>query len=147
MLAQPAAPRCRLRDPQMSARTKSAGEKPVPFIDGLVYGEVDLARSAGSDARQPVLAAGAPTKDPAVLEAREEEKKRRNEEYGRVLSGDANEEQVNAYYDYREKLSTDYPGVRRVDAQSLRGQDIGRVPRPARLVRQAAQGPSRRDPP
>lgn len=43
-----------------------------------------------------------------MLEAREEEKKRRNEEYGRVLSGDANEEQVNAYYDYRERISTDF---------------------------------------
>ncbi|HET9061737.1 MAG TPA: hypothetical protein VFO62_00475 [Candidatus Binatia bacterium] len=95
-------------DPKMSTRKKTAEEEAVPFIDGLVYGEVDLreARAVMPDNLYWQLAA--PTKDPAVLEAREEEKKRRNEEYGRVLSGDANEDQVNAYYDYRERISTDF---------------------------------------
>jgi hypothetical protein len=108
-LEQPAAPApLTAPDPQMSVRKKPAAEEPVPFIDGLVYGEVDLreARAVMPDNLYWQLAA--PTKDPAVLEAREEERKRRNEEYGRVLSGDANEEQVNAYYDYREKISTDF---------------------------------------
>jgi hypothetical protein len=107
VLEQPTAPTA-AADPQMSVRTKPAQEEPVPFIDGLVYGEVDLreARAVMPDNLYWQLAA--PTKDPAVLEAREEEKKRRNEEYGRVLSGDANEEQVNAYYDYRERISTDF---------------------------------------
>lgn len=108
-LEQPAAPAPpTASDPQMSVRKKPAEEEPVPFIDGLVYGEVDLreARAVMPDNLYWQLAA--PTKDPAVLEAREEEKRRRNEEYGRVLSGDANEEQVNAYYDYRERISTDF---------------------------------------
>lgn len=108
-LGSPTAPApAAVPEPQMSVRKKTAEEEPVPFIDGLVYGEVDLreARAVMPDNLYWQLAA--PTKDPAVLEAREEEKKRRNEEYGRVLSGDANEEQVNAYYDYREKMSADF---------------------------------------
>ena len=102
-LSPPAAP-----DPQMSVRTKPATEEPVPFIDGLVYGEIDLREAQAVMPDNLYWQLAAPTKDPAVLEAREEEKKRRNEEYGRVLSGDANEEQVNAYYDYRERISTDF---------------------------------------
>lgn len=80
----------------------------VPYIEGLVWGEIDLREAQAVMPDNLYWQQGAPTKDPAVLEAREQEKKRRNEEYGRVLAGDANEEEVNAYYDYRERLSTDY---------------------------------------
>lgn len=53
----------------------------------------------------------APTDDPAVLEARRAEKARRNEQYGRVLSGEASVEEIEDYYAYRRRLSEDYVEV------------------------------------
>jgi hypothetical protein len=51
---------------------------------------------------------GFPTKDEAVIEARAAERERWNTEYGKVLSNTATEEEINAYYGHREKLSRDY---------------------------------------
>ena len=90
------------------ARKSSKPPEEVPYIEGLVWGDIDLREAQAVMPDNLYWQQGAPTKDPAVLEAREQEKKRRNEEYGRVLAGDANEDEVNAYYDYRERLSTDY---------------------------------------
>jgi hypothetical protein len=83
-------------------------EDPVPYIEGELYGALDLGEVRAALPDNLFWELGAPTKDPEEIEAREQEKARRNEEYGRVLSGDASEEEVNAYYDYRERLSTDY---------------------------------------
>jgi len=83
-------------------------EEPVPYIPNLVWGEIDLREAQAVMPDNLYWKWGAPTSDPDELAAREEEERRRNEEYGRVLSGDANEEEVDAYYDYRERLSTDY---------------------------------------
>jgi hypothetical protein len=83
-------------------------EEPPPYIENLVWGDIDLREAQAIMPDNLYWQLGAPTSDPAVLAAREEEKKRRNEEYGQVLSGDANEDQVNAYYDYREQISTDF---------------------------------------
>jgi hypothetical protein len=80
----------------------------VPYIEGELYGDLDLGEVRAALPDNLYWELGAPTKDPDVLEAREKEKARRNEEYGRVLAGDASEAEVNAYYDYRERLSTDY---------------------------------------
>ena len=49
-----------------------------------------------------------PTKDPEVLRWREEERDRRNLEYGKVLSGTATKDEVDNYYAYRYRLSSDY---------------------------------------
>lgn len=49
-----------------------------------------------------------PTDDAAVQEARDAERAHWNDEYGKVLSGNATEAEINAYYDYRHKLSADY---------------------------------------
>ena len=49
-----------------------------------------------------------PTDDPSVLEARDAERAHWNDEYGKVLSGNATEAEIDAYYDYRHKLSADY---------------------------------------
>ena len=87
---------------------KARGEEPVPYIDGLVWGDIDLREAQAVMPDNLYWQLGAPTKDPEVLAAREEEKKRRNEQYGMVLSGDANEQEVRAYYDYRTQLSTDF---------------------------------------
>jgi hypothetical protein len=51
---------------------------------------------------------GAPTQDPEVLEARARERARWNEAYGQVLSGNASEEEIHAYFAHRQRLSSDY---------------------------------------
>ena len=91
-----------------AARTPPAAQEPVPYIEGQVFGDIDLREAREVMPDNLYWKFGAPTKDPAVLEAREQEKIRRNNEYGKVLSGDASEEEVRAYYDYRTRLSTDY---------------------------------------
>ncbi|HZI09344.1 MAG TPA: hypothetical protein VE153_03070 [Myxococcus sp.] len=50
----------------------------------------------------------APTKDPDVLKKREAESLRRNDMYGKVLSGMATEAEIHEYYGYRRKLSEDF---------------------------------------
>jgi len=102
-----------LPDPELEPQAPAARRAPkqieeVPYIEGLVWGEIDLREAQAVMPDNLYWKEGAPTKDPAVLEAREQEKKKRNEEYGRVLAGDANAEEVDAYYDYRERLSSDY---------------------------------------
>lgn len=102
-----------LPDPELEPQVPAARRAPkqieeVPYIEGLVWGEIDLREAQAVMPDNLYWKEGAPTKDPAVLEAREQEKKKRNEEYGRVLAGDANAEEVDAYYDYRERLSSDY---------------------------------------
>jgi hypothetical protein len=49
-----------------------------------------------------------PTKDEALIEWRRQERDRWNVEYGKVLSGNGTEEEVTAYYAYRQRLSNDY---------------------------------------
>lgn len=53
----------------------------------------------------------APTKDPQVLQQRAEAQRKWNELFGKVQSGDASEEEIHRYYDYRRKLSEDYLAV------------------------------------
>src|SRR5437868_4361313 len=90
-----------------AARAPAAPEAPE-YIEGLVYGEIDLREAKALMPDNLYWKLGAPTKDEEVLAEREEERKRRNEEYGKVLSGDASEDEVKAYYDYKKKLSSDY---------------------------------------
>lgn len=49
----------------------------------------------------------APTQDPEVLRQREVEEKRWNDVYGKVLSGEATEEEVHGYYAHRRQVSED----------------------------------------
>jgi hypothetical protein len=49
----------------------------------------------------------APTKDPRVLQQRAETLRKWNEIFGKVQSGDATEEEIHRYYDYRRKVSED----------------------------------------
>ena len=93
---------------ESAAKRTARVEEPPPYIENLVWGEIDLREAQAVMPDNLYWQLGAPTNDPEILAAREEEKKRRNEEYGLVLSGDANEAQVNAYYDYREQISTDF---------------------------------------
>jgi hypothetical protein len=50
----------------------------------------------------------APTQDERVIREREEERARWNVEYGKVLSGNASEAEILAYYAHRQRLSADY---------------------------------------
>ncbi len=83
-------------------------QDPVPYIEGLVFGDIDLREARELMPDNLYWKLGAPTKDPEILAEREAERERRNKEYGRVLSGDATEDEVHAYYDYRRRLSADY---------------------------------------
>lgn len=98
----------RSRADRPSTRSQLADTEPVPYIEGLVWGDIDLREARELMPDNLYWKFGSPTKDPAVLEEREQERRRRNEEYGKVLAGDANEDQVRAYYDYRTALSSDY---------------------------------------
>lgn len=90
------------------SRSELAQTEPVPYIEGLVWGDLDLREARELMPDNLYWKLGSPTKDPAILEARDEERRQRNEEFGRVLAGDASDDEVRAYYDYRTRLSTDY---------------------------------------
>jgi hypothetical protein len=49
----------------------------------------------------------APTDDPAVLEQRDAERARWNDEYGKVLSGTATEAEIDTFYEHRRRVSAD----------------------------------------
>jgi hypothetical protein len=49
-----------------------------------------------------------PTKDPDILRQREEARERWNTEYGKILSNTAGDEEIDAYYAERQRLSEDY---------------------------------------
>jgi hypothetical protein len=104
--AEKAAPReAGERSPRLVA---PVADEPVPYVDGLVWGDLDLREARELMPDNLFWKYGVPTKDESELAAREEEKKRRNEEYGRVLAGDASEDEVRAYYDYRRRMASDY---------------------------------------
>jgi hypothetical protein len=92
---------------RVTAEERALAAEPVPYIEGLVWGDLDLRDAKALMPDNLYWKLAAPTKDPAVLAEREADKKKRNEQYGRVLSGDASEEEVNAYYDYRQRVSSD----------------------------------------
>jgi hypothetical protein len=48
-----------------------------------------------------------PTKDPAVLQARQAERERWNVEYGKVLSSTATEQEIRDFYAHRQRVSLD----------------------------------------
>jgi hypothetical protein len=49
-----------------------------------------------------------PTDDPRIQEERDAERARWNDEYGKVLSGTGSLAEIDAYYDYRYRVSSDY---------------------------------------
>lgn len=110
-------------DRSASRPVASALPQEVPFIEGLVYGDIDLREAKALMPDNLYWTHGAPTKDPNVLEEREKERARRNEEFGRVQAGDASEDEVRAYYDYRRRLSTDYLEFAEFMARRHRGSD------------------------
>lgn len=87
---------------------------PAAPQDELVPGsgiDLESVRAALPDNLYWELAA--PTQDPRVLAERERERARWEEAFGRVQAGDASKEEIEAYFDHRQRLSSDY--VRVVD--------------------------------
>jgi hypothetical protein len=101
----------------------AAPQEEVPYIEGLVYGDIDLREAKTLMPDNIYWQQGAPTKDPEELARREAEKKRRNEEYGRVLAGDASEDEVRDYYDYKKRVSEDYLEFSEFMARRYRSSD------------------------
>lgn len=100
------------------AEAESAGEPaaeetvedPDAMQDAIAAGwasvDMEAVRAALPDNLYFKLAA--PTKDEAVIEERAAERRRWNDEYGKVLSGTASEEEIGAFFDRRARVSTDY---------------------------------------
>lgn len=78
------------------------------YVPGEVWGDIDLREVHEVMPDSLYWVYGAPTTDPEIQEAREEAKEYWNTEYGKVLSGFATEEEILAYYAYREQISADY---------------------------------------
>lgn len=72
------------------------------------WAEVDMRALQATIPKNLYWTMSSPTKDEAILEWRAEERDRWNVEYGKVLSGTGTEEEVAAYYAYRQRLSNDY---------------------------------------
>jgi hypothetical protein len=111
------------REERGASPSGAAAPQDIPYIDGLVYGDIDLREAKALMPDNIYWQQGAPTKDPAELARREEEKKKRNEEYGRVLAGDASEDEVRAYYDYKKRVSEDYLQFSEFMARRYKGSE------------------------
>jgi len=109
--APPAAPEAR-RAPAPPAAGPGLGDDEPDEFDGdaiaAAWATVDLdaVRRALPDNRYWLEAA--PTTDEALIEARAADRRQRNVEYGKVLSGTGTDAEVRAYYDDRARLSGDY---------------------------------------
>lgn len=72
---------------------------------------------------------GAPTSDPEVLAFRRTEKARWEAELGKIQSGTASEDEIEAYFQHRERVSKDYiafaEAVLEAHGSSLPPQEVG----------------------
>ena len=107
----PAPPEATTPESASGAPQSRDSELPEGFHDGELGGawavvDMDAIRAAMPDNLYWKMAM--PTQEPRVLQERDEERARWNDEYGKVLSGQATEEEVRAYYAHRYRLSTDY---------------------------------------
>jgi hypothetical protein len=91
------------KDPPSEGDAPSELEEPGRSWESV---DLDAVRAAMPDNTYWTMSA--PTKDPDVLRAREEERERWNTEYGKVLSNTATAEEIEAYYAHRRRISLDY---------------------------------------
>jgi len=97
--------------PPAGASHGSAGESPPGPAEGEMppsIGSVDLEEVRKAIPDNTYWKYSSPTKDEKVIEEREAERERWNVEYGKVLSGNASDDEIRAYYDQRAKLFGDY---------------------------------------
>jgi hypothetical protein len=123
--AEPASRAAAAREPAPTAR--SADATPAPPVSSHAQAPASEAQAGeGLDAMAEAWAAvdmeeirralpdnlywqmAAPTQDLREIDRRAEERARWNEEYGRILAGDASEPEIQTYYDQRTRLSSDY---------------------------------------
>jgi len=102
------------REPSVNEAVSRAPE-PAPDSDAEIeadlrgpWASVDLEQVRRAMPDNTYWRLGVPTRDPRVLEAREQERAHWNVEYGKVLSGTATEQEIQTYFDYRHRLSADY---------------------------------------
>jgi hypothetical protein len=86
--------------------TRSAEPEPAALPAGFAGVDLEDVRAALPDNSYWHLAA--PTDDPALLAEREQAAARRNELYGKVLSGTGSDEEIVAYFEERTRTSNDY---------------------------------------
>jgi hypothetical protein len=88
----------------------SADPEAAPELDPLAgtweHVDMEAMRRAMPDNLYWTMAV--PSDDPRVQEERDAERARWNDEYGKVLSGTATDTEIDAYYDHRYRVSSDY---------------------------------------
>ena len=84
------------------------GAAESPFDEPNAWASVDLDAVRRAMPDNLYWTMSSPTKDEDVLRARAEERARWNEEYGKVLSNTATEQEIDAYYAHRDRLASDY---------------------------------------
>jgi hypothetical protein len=89
-----------------------SGSQPAPESDpgqlASAWEKVDMDEIRRAMPENTYWTMSAPTTDERAIREREEERARWNAEYGKVLSGNASEEEIRAYYAHRQRLSADY---------------------------------------
>ena len=95
--------------PEASEPSEALGTPPAPESDlASAWESVDMDEIRRAMPENTYWRMSAPTQDERVIRDREEERARWNLEYGKVLSGNASEEEIRAYYAHRQRLSADY---------------------------------------
>jgi len=96
--------------PEAPSPTPSA--EPPPSIDpddlSGAWAAVDLEEVRRALPDNVYWDSALPTDDPRILEERDAERERWNDEFGKVQSGTATEEEIEAYFDHRHRFSSDY---------------------------------------
>lgn len=98
--------------PPVLAAVTDAGLPPEPLAGSAPAGAptrhpVDLEKLRALLPGNLYWEMGVPTKDPELLRKRDEEGRRWNELYGKVLSNTASEQEIHQYYEHRRKVSED----------------------------------------
>lgn len=75
---------------------------------GIPWGIVDLEEVRRALPRNLYWQTAMPTQEPRLLQERADERARWNVEYGKMLSGTGSEQEIEAYYAHRQRLSADY---------------------------------------
>jgi len=95
--------------PDPLAFRDDAPDLEAPLGDpGIPWGIVDLEEIRRALPRNLYWQTAMPTTEPRALQERADERARWNVEYGKMLSGTGSEQEIEAYYAHRQRLSADY---------------------------------------
>jgi hypothetical protein len=106
----PADPVAAAPDPAPAPGMPPPEAPPVVDPENLTgtWARVDLEKVRSALPDNVYWESGIPTDDARVLEQREAERARWNDEFGKVQSGTATEAEIEAYFDHRHRVSSDY---------------------------------------